>query len=173
MLPENELAQPGESEKVRRIRALVGTAVVCGAFLLSGPLIEWTAGRQFRSVGPLLALILTFVIILGWGKDIGFRRNSVFFLLVPFYGFYISAVLIYRLFSLPDRYWGDSWIPPKWNWGMGVLAVIGAALFAYPLAANNTWPSLGVDRDLEDSVSWEMRKGYSPDEQALAEYRIR
>lgn len=166
MLPEEPVPSPGETPTLRRVRSVAATIVVVALWLLVAPAIEWTAGRQFRSVAPLATLAIAATLILLWGRDVGFRRSAFFLLLVPFYGFYLFCVLIYRLSHLPDRYWEGSWIPAKWHWGMTLLALVGAALFAFPLSSGD-WPRLGVNRSFEESVRWEMRRRSSLDEEKL------
>src|SRR5687768_12974597 len=105
MLPEEPSdTGPGETSTIRRVRSAVGVVALAALWLMAGPAIEWTTGRQFRSIGPLLALVVAGVVVFAWGKDLGFRRSAILMLLIPYWGFYVFVVAIYRLFHLPERY---------------------------------------------------------------------
>lgn len=159
MNPETEESLT-TSSRLRKVRAVVAVLLVMATLFLADPTIEWLTGRSFRPFGMLIFFFLSGFFLLAWGRDIGIKKSAILYLFVPYLGFYFLAVAIYRVASLPDRYWGDTKLFQQWRgpgfWASTIIGLVFYGFVLYPMFADGIRSDLS--RSFEESVERQERR---------------
>ncbi len=156
------MKQPPDSEVVGSTGLVPLRKQLLGALAVAAYFMFWALLRQnlqknygpvFGVVGDLAFFFPIVAVVRNLGPAIGYRRNAWLLVLIPGFGFFVVAGVIYRLVQLPHGREDEEILPHEWTRGFRVAVGVGlfiTAGFWVFAVVEQSWP---VERPLEVAVA--------------------